>query len=362
MALDNHQVVGLISTNMSKAFDSLYHLLLLAKLRAYGLGDSSLQLMRLYFTDPYNRVKLGPVVSNWNKVLRGCPQGSALGPMIWNIFQNDMTYNMDYNINMYADDHQFYAISNCIEHVYNILIQNARLASEWYYAKYRIMAFGKGRNEMESIIVDDHGVKPTCSLELLGVIIDNKLRFDQHIHTVCKKSSQRVGALMRLRNLIPTSTKMTLFKAVILPHLTYCHHVWHFCRESDNRKLERIQERALRAVYCDKLSSYSDLLANLCTLKNGRIQDMAILMHKVKNNFRSGYITSLFRSSNNKYNLRNNDYALPRFNTVTFGKHSLRYSKTSFEKNCFSAWASTLNMGLINKVDMVCLSPVGYGV
>ena len=43
-------------------------------------------------------------------------------------------------------------------------------------------------------------------------------------------------------------------------------------------------------------------------------------------------------------------------------KRDLKYSKTSFEKNCFSAWASTLNMGLINKVDMVCLSPVGYGV
>ena len=45
-------------------------------------------------------------------------------------------------------------------------------------------------------------------------------------------------------------------------------------------------------------------------------------------------------------------------NTLFFSKHS----KTSFEKNCFSAWASTLNMGLINKVDMACLSPVGYGV
>ena len=149
MALDNHQVVGLLSTDMSKAFDSLYHPLLLAKLRSYGLGDSSLQLMRLYFTDRYNRVKLGLVVSNWNKVLRACPQGSALSPVIWNIFDNDLTYNMDYNLNMYADDHQFYAISNCIEHVYNILIQNARLASECYYAsflksnlaKYRIMAF-----------------------------------------------------------------------------------------------------------------------------------------------------------------------------------------------------------------------------
>ena len=43
-------------------------------------------------------------------------------------------------------------------------------------------------------------------------------------------------------------------------------------------------------------------------------------------------------------------------------KGLFKHSKTSFEKNCFSAWASTLNMGLINKVDMVCLSPVGYGV
>ena len=205
---------------------------------------------------------------------------------------------------MYAYDHQFYAISNCIEHVYNILMQNARLASEWYYAnflkgnlaKYRIMAFGKGGNQMESIVVDDHEVKPTSSLKLLGAIIDNNLRFEQHIRTVCKKSSQRVGVLMRLRNLVPTSTKLTLFKAAILPHLTYCHLVWNFCRESDNRKLERIQERALRAVYCDKSSNYSDLLemVNLCTLKNRRIQDMAILMYKVRNNLCPSYITRSF--------------------------------------------------------------------
>ena len=161
----------------------------------------------------------------------------------------------------------------------------------------------------------------------MGVIIDNNLRFEQHIHTVCKKSSQRVRVLMRLRNLIPTSTKLTLYKAAILPHLTYCHLVWNFCRESDYRKLEQIQERALRAVYCDKSSSYSDLLemTNLCTLKNRRIQDIAILMYKVRNNLRPSYITSLFRNSNTKYNLRNNDYVLPRFNTITFGKHSLRY-------------------------------------
>jgi len=52
--------------------------------------------------------------------------------------------------------------------------------------------------------------------------------------------------------LLPSSTKLNLFKAAILPYLTYCHIVWHFCCASDRRKLKRIQERALRAIYCDK--------------------------------------------------------------------------------------------------------------
>ena len=91
---------------------------------------------------------------------------------------------------------------------------------------------------------------------------------------------------MRLRDVLPTGTKLQIFKAPILPCLTYCHLVWHFCRASDNRKLERVQERALRAIYCDRSSSYEKLLnmANLCTLRNRRLQDIAGLMYKVKNN------------------------------------------------------------------------------
>ena len=62
---------------------------------------------------------------------------------------------------------------------------------------------------------------------------------------------------MRLRNLIPVQTKFHLYITAILPQLTYCHLVWHFCRASNTRKLERVQERALRAIYCDKSSYYT---------------------------------------------------------------------------------------------------------
>ena len=97
---------------------------------------------------------------------------------------------------------------------------------------------------------------------------------------------------MRLRNLIRTNAKLELYKAAILPHMIYCSTVWDFCKRSDSRKLERVQERALRAVYCDWTSTYGQLLslANLTALLNRRLQDIAILMYKVKYNICPTYI------------------------------------------------------------------------
>ena len=121
---------------------------------------------------------------------------------------------------------------------------------------------------------------------LLGIAVDCKLNFNEHICNVCRKASQRIGVIMRLRNLIPTEAKLQLYKSAILPHLTYCHLVWHFCRASDTRKLERVQERGMRAIFRDKQSSYNELLerAKLPTLHNRRLQDICILMYKVKHN------------------------------------------------------------------------------
>ena len=73
-------------------------------------------------------------------------------------------------------------------------------------------------------------------------------------------ASQRVGVMMRLKKLIPTNGKLTLYKSAIVPYLTYCHLTWHFCTAKDKRNLERIQERAQRVVFLDKQSSYQALL------------------------------------------------------------------------------------------------------
>ena len=133
--------------------------------------------------------------------------------------------------------------------------------------------------------------------------IDSKLNFTDHISSICKKASQRIGVLMRLRNLIPTKAKLGLFKSAVLPYLTYCHLVWHFCKSSEARKLERLQERGLRAVYRDKHARYSKLLkrAELPTLMNRRLQDICILMYKVKHKLWPTYISNIFNDHNSSY-------------------------------------------------------------
>ena len=103
--------------------------------------------------------------------------------------------------------------------------------------------------------------------------------------------------------MIPCKAKLIIYKSTILPHLTYCHLVWHNCRSSGSIKLERIEKRALRAVFNSHSESYENLLllAELPSLLNRRLQDIAILMYKAK------------------YGLT------PTFNTINYGKHSRGY-------------------------------------
>ena len=88
---------------------------------------------------------------------------------------------------------------------------------------------------------------------------------------------------------------MQIVKLAMLPHLTYCQLIWQFCRAADARKLQKLQERAQRAVYCNKGATYEKLLclADLPTLRNRRLRGMASAIHKVKNDLSHSYIANL---------------------------------------------------------------------
>ena len=128
--------------------------------------------------------------------------------------------------------------------------------------------------------------------------------------------------------MIPIDAKMLLYRAAILPHLTYCHTIWNFCRSSDSRKLERIQERTLRATYNTKTELYKNLLskAKLPSLRNRRLQDILVLMYKVKNSMVPKNVHEVFLKQDKNYNLRSCDFPIPRVNTTKYGKHGLRYT------------------------------------
>ena len=135
-----------------------------------------------------------------------------------------------------------------------------------------------------------------------------------------------IGVLQRLKNLIPMSAKLRIYKTAVLPHLTYCSLVRHSCRASDRNKLERINERGLRTVFKDRVSPYGDLLthAGMTSLYNMRL--LAIFMFKIRNRLLPYNILELFSSSPSNYNLRNSDFHVQRVKSVKYGKHSLRFS------------------------------------
>ena len=197
-------------------------------------------------------MKIGDLLSSSRTVNRGCPQGCSLGPLPWNIFQNDLSYCVTPNLSMYADDHQIYHIGRDQSSVVLRLKESAYQATEWYNSnllaenlkKYQIINIGYSQNDDNITQVsrlNNHDVNATSSLKLLGVTIDSELNFSEHINTICKKACQKIGVLMRLRNLIPTNAKLVLFKTAILQHLTYCHLVCHFCRASASCKIKRLQ-------------------------------------------------------------------------------------------------------------------------
>ena len=89
-AVDRKELAYILTNDMSKAFDPLCHSFIVKKLEAYDFEHNSLNLLRSYFDNRLNRVKIGDVTSDWKKRVLGCPQGLSFGPLLWNLFQNDM--------------------------------------------------------------------------------------------------------------------------------------------------------------------------------------------------------------------------------------------------------------------------------
>ena len=93
--------------------------------------------MRSFLDGRLNRVKIGAAKSDWKEMKRGCPQGSSLGPLLWNLYQNNLSYQVrNANLTMFADDHQLYTMGSDVEAMENHLESEANKALAWYNNNY----------------------------------------------------------------------------------------------------------------------------------------------------------------------------------------------------------------------------------
>ena len=160
---------------------------------------------------------------------------------------------------------------------------------------------------------------------MLGLEIDNKLKFDKHIDILCRKSAQQLNALFRISSFLGSKEKVALINSFIYGNFNYCPLVWHFCPTSFMRKIEKIQKRALRFVLDDFSSDYDTLLekSNTCTMEIKRLRTLALEVFKSLNNLNPPFMKELFevrqKSVSRKY-----DLVVPSRKTVAFGDKSLK--------------------------------------
>ena len=132
-SLDNGNNVGTIAVDLSKAFDSLPHGLLVAKLFAYGVELSACKLLCSYLYDRYQWVKIGDAKSDWLNIEKGVPQRSILGPLLFNVSINDIFFiDSDVTIYNYAEDNCIAYAHNSIDTIKNVLERDVDKLLDWF--------------------------------------------------------------------------------------------------------------------------------------------------------------------------------------------------------------------------------------
>ena len=160
--------------------------------------------------------------------------------------------------------------------------------------------------------------------KLLGLIIDKKLNFNEHLSKLCKKVSGKVSALARMVKSIPFHKKRLLLKTFIESQFSYCPVIWMFCSRKMNNKINHIHERAIRLVYEDYTTPFEDLLRRdkSMSIHHLNIQRVAVEMFKIKNNLSPAFISDLFSQIGTQ--TRSNAFFLrPNVNTTYMGEQSV---------------------------------------
>ena len=272
LAIDQGEFAVTVFLDFKKAFDTVDHEILIWKLERAGVGPGLCRLLANYLTGRMQATKVNRQVSASKPVSTGVPQGSTLGPLLFIIFTNDLVDISDIPLyTIYADDTTVTVVHKDLETIERVLNLFFPLLSEWCVEnkltlnpqKTEYMIFGSRirLKKSPSIHLSLGGdlLREVSAYKYLGTALDQTLSGVNQLTRLTQLISQRLISFRRIRRSLSERTAIVLYKATILPIFDYNDIIYNLLNKQQLAKLQRLQNRALRLVFCSRTLSVSDM-------------------------------------------------------------------------------------------------------
>ena len=322
--------------DLSRAFDSIDHKILLSKLDHYGVRGVALKWFEAYLLNRSQYVCIDGVSSPNLSINKGVPQGSILGPLLFNIYINDLVYcSPKLKFIMYADDSNILYHDRDVDSLVRVMNEELDKIADWLTKnklhlnmdKTNFMLLGPKiiTNKITiSICIKNNQIKRVFSIKFLGVIINSELSWIDHILFIKNKISKNIGIIFKIKCKIPKHIIQILYFSLIYPYLIYCLSIWGGSPISHMKQLKIIQNNYLRILFnlnkWDHISSYY-AISKIVTIENLYLFRIFVLSYKLIVKKISSYFLIIINSYLNCSSrlLRNiNSFYLPICRTKLF--------------------------------------------
>ena len=271
--MDTNEIPLNIFLDLSNAFDTIDHTILLNKLKYYGLKGPTLNLFQSYLTNRRQYTEIEDTTSTILPIQVGVPHGSILGPILFIIYVNDLPQcSNKFDFIMYADDTTLSSTIGSFSDINSNTnadsLINAEICKviEWLKlnklslnkTKSKYMTFHMPKKEIPhlALTIDGVNIEKVEEFNFLGLTIDTNLKWKKHTDKISNKCSKITGVLNRLKLLFPQEIKCLLYNSLIVPHINYCITAWGFYRN----RITIIQKKAIRIITASSYISHTEPL------------------------------------------------------------------------------------------------------